>query len=49
MLENARSETLWREQARQAYSGMRDALEMATNEALAEALAELPPPKGEPN
>jgi len=49
MLEGARSDSFWREQARLASSAMRDALEEAVNKALAEALAELPPPKGEPN
>ena len=49
MLESARSDVSWQDQARLAYSAMREGLDEATNQALAEALAELPPPKGEPN
>ena len=49
MLENARSDSSWRAQARQTYSAMRKVLDEATDQALAEALAEQPPPKGEPN
>ena len=49
ILEGARSDSTWREQARLAYSAMREGLDEATNQALAEALAELPPVNGEPN